>query len=812
MNKLIGITFCALLILTSAPSVTFGQGADGVLEQIVVTARKREENLRDVPVSLSVLDAQQIQKIGILDQFDLFESTPGISFDQAQDRNGARASVRGIQSISQNAVRAKVTSFIDGVPVLGQTGALQFTGVDRIEVMRGPQSAAFGRATFAGAINYVTRDPGDEFERKIDLMTSDLDRNVLALSLAGPITETLGFTLDASVDDFRGPDEWVSSEGLRLGGQSTEYVTGKLVWAPSELFDMELRVMSLRTDDDAPNLYMIPEAALDACTNSTLPNGQGYVTGEWNCDVSTPEGGFPQNLRPEKTLTPGTPNFFLAQTYGVLDPGSFQNRDRVQAEFNFGLSNDSVVQFLASYSEDELSRWYDGDVSDTAPTFAMGQIRGVNSMASPGEIEESYAEIRWVSPADQSVRWVVGASVFDYSSLRNLWSQLAGDVLGLEDEANGGNPFIPSSIIHDDATNIGVYGNVTWDVSDRTTLSVEIRFQEDDVTNTSTVTGQSFNNTTESVQPRLAINHAINDNVSVYGQIASGTNPAGVNLDFLRPEVVASLEAARDAGFITFDETSFVVYEEEELTNIEVGIKGDMLDNRLRLAAAVYSMEWDMMIQPTGFDWNDPSWNSGMGAFSMADTMAMGFLNIGDGELSGVEVEATYLPNENWDFRGTLAIAKSEFASSCNQEPVNVLGFAPTLTTAEGAPYNCVDVSGNDLPQQPDTTLSLSGTYTAPLGVSDWEWSGRLSLRYSDKEYHDTLNLVSLPSTSIVNASLTFRNDNWNLSFYGNNLTDDDTPRDIGFINDNNLTPIRRGWLVTPRLPREVGARLTYQF
>ena len=818
MKRLIGIAFGASLLFPLAPTVTFGQDFEDVLafEEIVVTARKREENLREVPVSISVHDAGQIQAAGILNQFDLYESTPGISFDQAQDRQGARASVRGVQSNAQNPIRAKITSFVDGIPVLGQTGALQFTGIEQIEVMRGPQSAAFGRATFAGAINYVTKDPGDEFESQVHLATSGLDRNVLALSFSGPITETLGFTLDASFDEFRGPDEWVSSEGLRLGGESTEYITGKLVWAPSDRFGMELRLMSLDTDDDAPNLYFISEAALSACTNTTLPNGQGYVTGEWNCDSSAPVGGLPRNLRPEETLTPGTPNYFLAQSYGVLEPGSFLNRDRFQGEFNFALENDSLVQFLVSYSEDELIRWYDGDLSDVVPTFQMGMIGGVNSMANPSNIEETYAEIRWVSPADQSVRWVVGASVFDYTSLANLYAQLAGVILGLEDEANRGNPFTPLSVISDDSTNVGVYGNVTWDVSDRTTLSAEIRFQEDDVTNVSNITGQSFNNTTRSVQPRLAINHTINDNLSVYGQLASGTNPAGVSIDFLREEITQSLAAARAAGFITFDENSFLQYEEEELTNLEVGVKGDLLDNRLRLAAAIYVMEWDKMIQPTGFDWNDRSWNNTRnlpgGTFSMGDTMAMGYLNVGDGDLSGVEVEARYLPNENWDFRGALAIAKSEFASACLEQAVNVFGFTPTFTTAEGAPYDCVDVSGNDLPQQPDTTLTLSGTYTSPLGGSDWEWSGRLSLRYSDKEFHDTLNLVNLPATTIVNGSLTFRNDNWNLTLFGNNLTDEDTPRDINFNNDNNLTPIRRGWVVIPRLPREVGARLIYQF
>ncbi|MGE4658414.1 MAG: TonB-dependent receptor plug domain-containing protein, partial [Gammaproteobacteria bacterium] len=157
------------------PQAALGQN---VLEEIIVTARKREENLMEVPVSVSVLSSDLLMDSSVIDQFDLYELTPGISYDQSQDRQGARASVRGVWTRAQNPVRAKVTSFIDGVPVLGQTGSLQFSGIDRIEVMRGPQSAAFGRATFSGAINYVTSNPGEELESQILLSAPDLGRDI----------------------------------------------------------------------------------------------------------------------------------------------------------------------------------------------------------------------------------------------------------------------------------------------------------------------------------------------------------------------------------------------------------------------------------------------------------------------------------------------------------------------------------------------------------------------------------------------------------------------------------------------------------
>ncbi|HIN59951.1 MAG TPA: TonB-dependent receptor, partial [Gammaproteobacteria bacterium] len=108
----------------------------------------------------------------------------------------------------------------------------------------------------------------------------------------------------------------------------------------------------------------------------------------------------------------------------------------------------------------------------------------------------------------------------------------------------------------------------------------------------------------------------------------------------------------------------------------------------------------------------------------------------------------------------------------------------------------------------------LSANYRAPLGGGNWEWLGRVGLRYASKEYlhDDAMNIAYLPAYTIFNGSLTFRNENLTISLFGNNLTDDDTPRGVSLGTDNNLTPVRDGYAIMPRIPRELGARLIYQF
>ena len=283
------------------------------LEEIVVRARKRDELLQDVPIAITVFGQGDIRDAGIENQWDLFELAPGVTFDQVQDRNASRPSVRGVQSQAQNPVRQKVTTFIDGVPVLGQTGSMQFTGVDQVTILRGPQSAAFGRATFAGAIDYTTTNPGETWGGIVELQATDLGRNRASFSVGGPIFDNLGIIVDGNFDEFDGPDEWVSTDNVQLGGTKTDYYSAALVFDWGESSSAKLRYTHLEVDDEPQIEYFISADSQAACSNLTLPNGENYIDGKFNCALPNLAGGVPLNHQPELDFTPGTPEFFLVQ-------------------------------------------------------------------------------------------------------------------------------------------------------------------------------------------------------------------------------------------------------------------------------------------------------------------------------------------------------------------------------------------------------------------------------------------------------------------------------------------------------------------
>ena len=825
-----------------------GDALGNVLEEVVVTARKREESLKDVPVSISVISSDFINESGIRDQFDLFQLTPGINYGEARDRNGAKAGVRGVQAQNQNPLRQKVSVFIDGMPVLTNIGSMQFAGLERVEVLRGPQSTAFGRATFGGALNYVTADPGDTFNSEVYVGTSNQGRNQFHVGLDGPIADGLGYMLNIYTDEYGGGDGWVSTDGYELGTQQTDFVTGKLKWTPSNNFDMEVTLYSLETDDGPPIEPYLSEAARDACMTYTLPNGRPYIKGDFNCDMSStvPPGGIPFNHHPETMVDrnedPLLHTWALANS--VLEPGTYVERDRVQAEFNFSTGGGSTLQVLTSYQEETARRWFDNDRTALPPEIAIVTMRNMSAvslinvatMAGPRTNEEKFVDIRWLSPGDRPVRWLVGASVFDYESFSAQWFGYAGYLLGLEDELqaaweadprtsrtrfNSADPWRYRSRDNEVTKNFGVYGSVQWDISDRTTLSVEVRRQEDD--NTSLTPDATFNNVAESIQPRVAVTHALDDNWSAYAQYSTGTNPAGVNLPFTDETMAASLAAANAAGHVDYDATTYLTFDEEEVTNFEIGVKGGALDNRLQLAAALYTMKWSDIITGASFgwagDWNDGFWDPDGTIFTIVGS-GMVFINAGEGDLVGLELEGSYRLNENWNFRGGLVMANNKYSDFCDAATaIARFGYEPTHTVAEdGVLFDCVDLSGSKITLGPENTLALSGTYRAPLGSSGWEWSARGGLRWESEIYMDPVNIMTIPPVTEVSGSVNITNDNWEITFFGNNLTDVDTPRStINLDDDPNIcgTSLRCSefnFRARLRTPREIGARLRYRF
>ena len=584
--------------------------------------------------------------------------------------------------------------------------------------------------------------------------------------------------------------------------------------------------MSMRTDDDMTLRYYISAEEWARCTNFASPSptamGVRWIDGTFDCDPSPPPGGIPTNI---DTAAPfrGTPDELLASTYRI-DPTVANTRDRIQGEFNFH-HDAGDLQFLTFFSEETYLRWADGDRSDAPLVIANdGTVMGmsVNHMADPTDIEEKMIEVRWLSPDGERLRWTVGASYYDYDFLTLVWAQYGAIVDGIVDQFPPAQQPQPLVIISEMSENAAVFGNISYDLTERTTVSLEGRYQSEDMTNVNQVTGEAFTNTTKSFVPRLAINHSLDNGVTMYAQVAKGINPAGVIPAARSPRVERAHEQVFGLGWIEWELDSVLYYAQEEIINLEAGLKAGLADNRLQISAAAYAMDWEHYNQAYTLTWNvdtlarqrgdtSPGILPGLGP---GDYRLRAQLDLGAANVQGLESEVAWFVNDNWELRGSFTWQHTEYETFCDPDAVLQIGLVATHTVADdpGVLFNCVDAVGNEFVRQPSIAYNASATYRGAVGNTGWNWLGRLDWRVVGEQWLDNVNLMALPETQTLNASVNFRNDNWDLRVWSRNLTDNDTPRIVQSGTDYNQTPSNQNFHVLPRDPRELGVTLSYSF
>lgn len=200
LNRFRGFAASGWVALAFAAAVPVNAWAQ--IEEVVVTTRKREENLQDIPIAVSAITSEQIQRQGISDLQGIVQNEPSVQFDQAFGPSDNRITIRGL---SNTRGRSNVAFLVDGIDVTTEnlisagSGLLAnrrlLTDVERIEVVKGPQNALFGRAAFAGAIAYVTKDPGDEFNGRVSMDVGQYGQYSLDAGFGGPLSDTFGIRI-----------------------------------------------------------------------------------------------------------------------------------------------------------------------------------------------------------------------------------------------------------------------------------------------------------------------------------------------------------------------------------------------------------------------------------------------------------------------------------------------------------------------------------------------------------------------------------------------------------------------------------------
>ena len=920
------------------------------LDEIIVTARKRDESLQDIPVTISVIGADVIEDAGVNDLFDLFGLVAGVDFEDPNgDRNGANPAIRGVQAGGNGSgiTNRRANTFIDGLPLTGQQGTIRFIDTQAVEFYSGPQSAAFGRATFAGAINYVTRDPGEEFDGSFQAQTSSLGRNAITASFSGPINDRLGYTLDGEYSRNQGPSDFQTTEGFDIGRRETNFISGKLVWDINDRASAEFRYLNGKTNDSQGTRFVVDPARItgdpnatiaDICSNvGTLSNGRTFLLGEVDCNFGDGSVFIPTNTQLENLLPTEFTNHLrsetndlvtiqnidgtttntvglrqdqvddllrLAQTYTIPDgPEIFNNRQRISAEFTFDVGN-GLVQVLGFWGEEDSNSFTDADLGvDTlvfdVPEFnadgvlegdfgftAMGMGATVNHMANPNSVIERYIEARYVSPDAQRLRWSVGGSYSNFFVNQLNFDQFQGVldpslILGnqfVDQGVDGLSPQIePTLITNEGLENFGLFFNITYDITDRTTFAFEARLDHDTTTNDNILARQfleevgqndivtfgDIDTTSKNFLPRISLTHAFTDEITAYAQAAIGISPGAANPEWLTPDSLIALRAAtnlRSQGVLAvdetatgeelaeqqlflsgfnFDETTYTQFEEEQIVNLEAGIRGTLFDGDVNFTTVLYAQNWTDQQEAANVSFDVRTLANGDELFEAeldqllfegpdalfpniavddqdafrddviagADFTPMGQTNLGDSLLIGIQQTAQWRINNEWSINGQMSIARNRTTDICNTGAEG-FGFLNDSGVEDGEIAPCRDLSGTDEIRTPSFAGSLSASYRVPLFNTGLNFTARADARHTGQTFGDIANLYYFPSFTTYNVNLGVNNRTWNLTLSANNILDDDTPRTIR--TNNADTPEEFEISISPPNRREFSLRLRY--
>ncbi len=705
-------------------------GLAQAITEVVVTARKVEESLQDVPISISAFGAEQIREQGLRDMADISAFTPGFSFER-QNRFGAQGGTSRpvIRGQSQILGESNVSVFIDGLQFSDSILSFPFDLVERVEVIKGPQAALFGRATFAGAINLVTKRPTNEFENQLTATVADYGQFESSFLSRGPLIEDrLFYMAHVRYYDFGGFYR-NDLDGQRVGDENSRNFNGALEFRPTDDLTARLSMGFGRDDDGA-----VPTSLQRRFDNNCfLDVRQQYYCGEVRTDI------------------PVTQNLDL---FGD-DIGIDRTTRRVALMLEWATDNFTVTS-NSGYTNVDQAYGYDVDL--TANSTALGG--NFNRIAVSDRTERS-SELIVQSSADQRVRWLGG--VYYYSSRRDF----------REDRLNGNTVDEGQSRVD----NAAIFGSVSMDLTDALSASVELRYAEDKIGNNNPVARPDapvFENRFRSTSPRLTLDWSISDDMMLYFSYARGNKPGFINANPLLPP-------------------EFVTADEEQSDNFELGVKSTFNDGRLVLNAAVYTIDWDKQQLTSNV---------------VVDTGPISIVtNAGRTRVNGFELELTNAFTDSFTGGIGFSYDDAQFRELDDPEAQALFGDP--------------SVRGNQTPNSPKTQANVFGRYEFDLGAGLGAFV-RADYSFTSRKYAQIFNLAHTGDRHLLNLRAGLQRDNWTVSAFVDNLTNDRTPstviRFLDFenplpIGDSNRTSVFvRGFQVPKAPKRQIGLTATYSF
>ena len=619
--SLLGI-FAALI----AADVSAKEESSSGIEEIIVTATKRAQNLQDISISMTALSGDKLDAFGFEDTRDIFSQIPNVS--SSEGSYSADVTIRGNSTLNPTlAGEDNVALYFDEVyrPAAFFGGGVMMD-VERVEVLRGPQGTLFGRNSTAGLVHFISRKPTEEQEGYLNFEYGSFGTNIVEAAISGPMSDqvrgrlALKYHQDDGFQDNQGP------AGGKLG--VTDRIMGRAH------LDIDI--------NDEMNLLLSLEAS-DADDIGKAFNHWGLL------DPAT--GAICDAKRVLASQCAGgdgfsDPNPDVTKPYTEHDPSAGDGRytfetETVTAKLTWQLNND--MELVSISALDSLDRYFNADEDGSADgMFGLYQYNDTYTVDA-----EQFSQEFHLSGGDEGRNWLVGLFYLDDD--RSSTSGVAGYEWG------DGNPDTMANI---DTKSFAVFGEINRSLSDSLSMLAGFRYTDEEKKVQLTTQGLPGADrlTSENVSGKLGLEWRPRDEMMIYASLSTGFRSGNFNSDLLFGDLSAMTSV-----------------DPEEVTAFELGSKSTLMDGRLQLNAALF--------------YQDVSDKQGITYDSNAAAPVSRLISLGDADIYGVELELLAVPTDNLELSLGIGWLDSEISADSGYVITSSDGAARTLDGSElGSP------------------------------------------------------------------------------------------------------------------------------
>lgn len=812
---------------------TFSLSAIAQIEEIVVTARKKSESLQDIPVQVDVLTAQEIARKGITSLQDISKMSSALVFDNGFTQSDTRISLRGLSPIRG---RQNVAVLQDGVDmssenltIAGGTALInsRLFDLERVEVVKGPQSALYGRSAFAGAINYVTKKPTQEGGSSISLtMASDAELDA-RLSWSGGLSENtaVGFNF-ASWERDGHHTNLVSGE--KVGGEEGTAASLTFNYEPTDDFSLLTRIeysdddfeQAAQTQISGSSMLPVPSIATQAVNTCIIPAGPAclayYTTGNVISPLVT---SMPANLGI-------IPNIDDLTGMATLNMNPRTGKDYPGANREITKFTMTAVKDFQNVTFTSVTSVFDAKVF----TFEDSAFRGdgftrtqVGELHYNQETETTSQEFRLQSNNTEGMRWTIGAQVWNQDmkledSSFNVITYLNTRPWFAPAFLNPNSPFIHGSgnqylaaicapgteggqfsgcldrgvqLWNRDTKHKSIYALLEFDISDQLMLTLEGRSSKEDERTCGSDGGGTVDpngvgfagpgqkrltppNWTYRIcgdhdenmsTPKATLTYTMSDDMMIYGYVAKAKKPGGIS-------------TVTGGGFSIYDPEDNR-YDAEEMSVYEIGIKSTLMDGRLQLNGDIFFQDFTDKQAATQV------------VNKTTGLLQSKVINAAKAEVKGLEVDLLYQASENLTLSLSYTHLDNEYSNftrlTSGASDLARAGNCTVLTDTSGAKTCQIDLSGNPLENAPESSVVLGATYNWDT-ADGRTWLVEADVMYQDQRAVGQFNRTFLDSYTKVDLRAGFISDNFEIIAYVENAFDDLTTRSsYGFTDLDNM-------------------------